>query len=771
MSTRATLQKILARAYAAFDNNRYSKHNKGTLSADNTPTVTGYTTAAWSTAGGPAAFPHAYAATVTPPLPYVFGGGTPAIDGYGLRYKSTAAGTEGHSAHHDYILHGQDLVVELDDYMSTYRFLVKEGGSFKYVNADGIGGTPAGSSGTKGTGKVVYKLHFPTRNYREIRVECYAAGAQSGGSYNYEMGRIGAVYVAAGDQVFAPRDPGVSAVIFGDSNNQGVNGPAPDARGHVAYAHLGIDNVRNASVWGNGASTWDDRRSDWADLDPSPTIIEFQPSWTDLGSVSTTVPLMMTEIELARTTHPDAIIIVQGLPQARTETDVSAMNAAVKSAVEALDDNLTRYEELQSAYEGPLYGAESGLTGNYAEMCEGSSPGNGHFTRAGDMHIGIHTAQQRIALLEDILANIPESTGSGGITLLPDTATLLFEQDVERTQGLSVASDGTLVAVANVVPTLPDGLDAIIEDGALKLSGTPTTLTAEDEYAITVELSGGGFRLFTLLLAVVEELIEFELDMLYSEPYMLHYSGRNNANTVPSTGLVSVLDDMSGNGFEASAQGPLATSQMYTTGVETLNGHPLLTAVDGTHDGRFDIDALGLLNNVDGVSIYMLIRLDAPMPNGVYGQLVVFSDGTTGNARAALFGGGTSISDILLGGRRIDGETLKTIRDGTDREGVFQIISARINFDTREATLRINGEETKALLYWDNGSGQTSGTNSISALLTNNLPDRTLAEVIVRRGLDDDALAYKVEGKIAIIYDSQDLLKSDHPYKNTVPLA
>lgn len=765
MSAKTVLQKILRRAAVAFDNNRYSKHNRGTLSADNTPTITGYTVAAFATAGGPAAFPHVYSATDTGPFPYVFGGGTPDLDGFGLRYKS--ANGEGHSAWHDYVHHGQDFVIELEDYVSTYRFLVKENGSFKYVDPDGIGGTPAGSSGTARTGEVVYKLHFPTRSYREIRVETYAKGAQGGGSFDTAMGRIGAVRVAAGDQVFAPREQGVSAVIVSNSNDMGINGPSADARGHVMFAHLGVDNVRNASVWGVGASSWDDRHADWLDI-PQPDMIDFECSWTDTPSPD--VSLMITEIELARETWPDAVIIVQGVIQAKGETDMDALNAATKTAVEGLNDNLIRYEELQTAFEGPFYGTESGLTGNYAEMI---NTGNGHYSRAGDMHIGIHAAQQRIALLEDILENIPEATGTGGIVLLPDSATLQFEQDVSRSQGLTVASSGSLVAVSNVVPTLPVGLEAVIDsNGGLVLTGTPTTLTAADDYAITVELSGGGYLLFSLNLEVVEELVEFTLDMLYPTADMAHYAAYNTANTVYSTGLISVLDDLSGNGRDATAQGPLSPSELYETGVETLNGRALLTGVSGTHNGRFDMAVKDLSNNTAGMSFYMLIRLDDPALSPYYGAYLTLTEAGSSNARAAIFGGGLANNDTLLGGRRYTpGENLRTIRDATDREGMWQVISGRIDYYNGTACLRINGDETTGGLVFDSGYGQTAATDSLEAVLTTNLPDRALAEVIVRRGYDSDTLAKKVEGRLAWDWNVRSVLASDHPYKNTLPLA
>lgn len=769
-------QKLLRQAEVAFNNNRYSAHNAA-LSADNIPTITGYSASTFETpVGSPAvapidAFPRAYAAAEDGVMPWLFGGGEPVLDGGGLRFPAVTWDGQGripHSAFIDFITYGDTVVVGLEAGTSQYRFLVKEGGSFRYVSKSGI------ASPVSGSGKAYYKLEFPTRKHREIRIEQYVVGAYNGGS-----GRFWGVNVAEGDQIFRPKDAGQRLIFIGDSNGMAFNGPAPDSRIHVMAAHLGIDDVWISGNPGNGSLSWAGRNSDW--LDFTRELVHFQVSWIDYSNGSGGIPFetscanIMAQVDLVRETYPEAIIHVEGLIYSHTETatpDWRDLEALVKAAVEARDDNYLRWISTVEAYEGPMTGEDgSPATGNYPEMVA-VPPGNDHWSAAGDVHIGIHLAHRYVESLEDMVANAPAEVVSGdGVVLLPDSATLQFEQDVERTQGLTVASDGTLAAVANVVPTLPAGLAVLIEDGALKLTGTPTTLTAAADYAITVELSGGGYRLFALNLEIVEEMIEFTLDMLYPTADMLHYAADNPANTVTST-LCYVLDDLSGNGRDAICQGPMSPFQTYETGVETLNGRGLLTTDAITHEGRFDMAALDLTNNVDGVTMYMLIRLDDPAPSPIGGSYIHLSNGDAGNSRAGLYGGEVSTNDLSLGGRRMSStENYRSIRDSADREGIWQVICARIDYSAGQAVLRVNGNETAGGLVFDSGYGQTASTNSLSAILTSNLPARALAEVIIRKGYDSDTVAHKVEGRIARDWGVRGVLNSSHPYKNAVPLA
>ena len=483
-----TVERVLRAAEVAMGSNQYTKSLPALA---NPPTVTSGTSA-------PSGFTRSYPPMVSGVMPWNYYGGVPILDGWGIRLA--AHFTNCHSAMIETLLDGDAVTFILERGIDHYRFMVKEGNTWKHVDPDNIGIAPVA-----GTGSAYYTLTFGTRAHRLIAVEQYSSG-----NTTLPAGRFGGALVKDGDQLLRPTRSTPRWISVGDSMIAGYWNIAADNRVRIMNSHLGVRDTWMAVAIGSGSPTWEARKSNW--LDNAPGIITFCLSWMDWvdveengGSWPTFVNLVMGHVEEARAALPNCIIFVEGLTESKEkdytgQADWQEFNTLVAAEIAALGDNYIRFIDTVSGYESPITGYFGG-GGNYDEYL--SNPDE-HYNTLSDMHLGMWTAQQYLEAFEDMYRNMPAPEVEPPVPALNSIAgsDTFIEDAATRTTLLATVNVGTLTSVASTTPSLPSGISASVSGANLSVTGSTANPSSATAYTIVVNHSDGGTLTYTLTLTV-----------------------------------------------------------------------------------------------------------------------------------------------------------------------------------------------------------------------------------------------------------------------------
>lgn len=389
------MDQVLSMAQFAYSHNQYAPDMALAVSA----TLTGSKTAPSGT------YSRFYGPAVSGPMPWNYYGGEPVLDDWGIRLMSATfnAGSQqriGQIGTIETILDGDEVIFMVEAGYTYTRILVKEEGAMKFVNVDGMG-----AAYQSGSGQAYYKLTFPTRQHRTIQLEI----ARLSGLDDTNLCRFGGAYVKDDNQLFRPSSDNLRLIGVGDSMIMSVNGPPGDGYLRTAMNHLGLKDVWISGVQASGSYTgyitWANRRNDW--IMRNPQLIAFTMSWTDVANidegaghgVAYMTNLVMTEVSAARTALPDCIILMISLCES-FDYDGSpgwkTYNASMKAAIEGLGDNYIRFVDMMSGPEAALTGIGNGNGGTGGNE---SIYNNGHWTRDGDQHVGLHAANRTLDAL------------------------------------------------------------------------------------------------------------------------------------------------------------------------------------------------------------------------------------------------------------------------------------------------------------------------------------------------------------------------------------
>jgi hypothetical protein len=244
------------------------------------------------------------------------------------------------------------------------------------------------------------------------------------------------------------------------------------------------------------------------------------------------------------------------------------------------------------------------------------------------------------------------------------------------------------------------------------------------------------------------------------------------SNTLVS-GELSILADLSGGGFHASAYGGSATNR--ATLANTLNGRAVWGGDGSSKLAAFQLGgaANAMLNNASGATIFSVHR----KTGGADGVLGLWTkNGDFGRARFTLGRSQTSGGDLEAGGRRLDGDGYQGTGDASDQGTGWMIAAGIGDFVNRSLSTWINGTQKFSSSSWQT-SGNTSATDSQIALVgaygTGGGIAGTLvgdqAEVLMIVGALSVADRQNVEGYLAWRWGMQASLPAGHPYKTAAP--
>lgn len=434
MSTRQvkTLGQIIARAEAALLNNRYTLGKKVLSSALlSTITVTGSASAPNTTTGHYTRLYDPYTMSDPAKQPWQFYGGERATgSSWGIYLNSflwdigsTPKVKKPSQYMVEFWVDAQAPVIVLERNVNAYRILVEEDGVMKAIDNTGLGSAlvTGGSAGDK----AYYTVDFGTRAHRRMAIEAYA---QNENSNDADAGRFGGVYVLDSEQIFQPAREGFRAFAMTDSSGQPRNSSYGDGHLNVAFATLGFKDFWNGAIGGTGALTrvWPDTPSKgqasgyYADrrqdvIDAAPDVVLIHTSWNDHWSWETsptdTVNAMVAEINAYRDALPDVVILVHGYDESAEYAidlapKIENLNAAVKAAVDVLDDKAIIFIDPNAQYEQSLTGKlaidnSSVPMGNYDVMDVG------HYSPYGNLHIGQMLGVQILQALKAAYLDIP----------------------------------------------------------------------------------------------------------------------------------------------------------------------------------------------------------------------------------------------------------------------------------------------------------------------------------------------------------------------------
>ena len=223
-----------------------------------------------------------------------------------------------------------------------------------------------------------------------------------------------------------------------------------------------------------------------------------------------------------------------------------------------------------------------------------------------------------------------------------------------------------------------------------------------------------------------------------------------------SAGIVSQVDDKSGNGFHLNVLTAGKTGPK--TGVQTLNGLNVFTW--DTVGQVLENNSFSYDQNSNG--LYFAIIFKCIVDNARDFILAGTNLDTSGN-RMAIRRSGNFNSLQIIGGSGTGSDIVLGTSPGSALEGEDLLIVSK--FNGSNSHIRINGEFTK--------SGNI-GTNAFSSLniganeLANNPIKGYIAEIVFFTESSDEE---KIEGYMAHKWGTSSKLPQGHPYKFAIPQA
>lgn len=124
-------------------------------------------------------------------------------------------------------------------------------------------------------------------------------------------------------------------------------------------------------------------------------------------------------------------------------------------------------------------------------------------------------------------------------------------------------------------------------------------------------------------------------------------------------------------------------------------------------------DVKGLLNDVSGVTLFAAVKANTIMSGTTIRPAIYFSRGGGQQVRAGI---GVSGDKLTIGGRRLDGDSYKSITEGSYAPGEVMVISGYIDYANATAKLFKNGTEIGSDTSFQT-AGNTSNTDSQSVAI------------------------------------------------------
>lgn len=175
------------------------------------------------------------------------------------------------------------------------------------------------------------------------------------------------------------------------------------------------------------------------------------------------------------------------------------------------------------------------------------------------------------------------------------------------------------------------------------------------------------------------------------------------ASIAESSGLVSQWNDLSGNGYHATATGGLRPTYSATA----LGGYPGITFA-GSHVLAIGSNVIG--TNVSGVTMIAVFQTTSRTTLQRFFTVFTEAGGNRlilGIAETA--GTITGTGDYSAAGRRITTDTYATLKAGTAVNNTRAIFTGRFDYANSDSYVNVNGDDLAA-----NANFGTSGTGSAS---------------------------------------------------------
>lgn len=188
---------------------------------------------------------------------------------------------------------------------------------------------------------------------------------------------------------------------------------------------------------------------------------------------------------------------------------------------------------------------------------------------------------------------------------------------------------------------------------------------------------------------------------------------------------------------------------------------------DGTDDFMSNVGAIAL-RRVSGFTFAFAFAAIGAAPAS--NRSLYFVTTGAGNARASLYIE-ASTKKLALGGRMTDGEAFDGCVEASALDSAWHVVVGVADYQNRVVTLYRDGVQTAQKTSWLTSSGQTPSTGGdIYCGQASGFPYAAYrGEIITFSHAVNQTDRELIEGYLASNWGTQNLLQSNHPYKNAGP--